>query len=162
VYLFDLLYRDRRDLRPLPSIERRGARSSHESCRGWMRRKRKRSRPRTPTSPEHSQSRAPSAARIALSARHAAPASRSSRRRRERSGWSRGGEKRDRGVGFYFSRRAQWRDSEVQRSKPLRRDLVERFFCELKQYRAISMRCDKLANTFLAAAALVCVLFWLN
>jgi transposase len=42
------------------------------------------------------------------------------------------------------------------------RNLVERFFCKLKQYRAISTRYDKLANTFLAAVALVCVLFWLN
>ena len=42
------------------------------------------------------------------------------------------------------------------------RNLVERFFCKLKQYRAISTRYDKLANTFIAAVALVCVLFWLN
>jgi transposase len=42
------------------------------------------------------------------------------------------------------------------------RNLVERLFCNLKQYRAISTRYDKLANTFLAAVALVCVLFWLN
>jgi transposase len=42
------------------------------------------------------------------------------------------------------------------------RNLVERFFCNLKQYRAISIRYDKLANTFLAAITLVCVLFWLN
>ena len=42
------------------------------------------------------------------------------------------------------------------------RNLVERFFCKLKQYRAIATRYDKLANTFLAAVALVCVLFWIN
>jgi putative transposase len=42
------------------------------------------------------------------------------------------------------------------------RNLVERFFNRLKQYRALATRYDKLANTFLAAAALVCVLFWLN
>ena len=42
------------------------------------------------------------------------------------------------------------------------RNLVERFFCKLKQYRAIATRYDKLANTFLAGVALVCVLFWLN
>lgn len=42
------------------------------------------------------------------------------------------------------------------------RNLVERFFCKLKQYRALATRYDKLANTFLAAVALVCVLFWLN
>ena len=42
------------------------------------------------------------------------------------------------------------------------RNLVERFFCKLKQYRAISTRYDRLANTFLAAVALVCILFCLN
>ena len=42
------------------------------------------------------------------------------------------------------------------------RNLVERFFSKLKQYRALATRYDKLANTFLAAVALVCVLFWLN
>ena len=41
------------------------------------------------------------------------------------------------------------------------RNLVERFFGNLKQYRALATRYDKLANTFLAAVALVCVLFWL-
>jgi putative transposase len=42
------------------------------------------------------------------------------------------------------------------------RNLVERFFGNLKQYRALATRYDKLANTFLAAVALFCVLFWLN
>jgi transposase len=42
------------------------------------------------------------------------------------------------------------------------RNLVERFFGKLKQYRAIATRYDKLANTFLAAVALVCALLWLN
>jgi transposase len=42
------------------------------------------------------------------------------------------------------------------------RNLVEHFFGKLKQYRALATRCDKRANTFLAAAALICVLFWLN
>ena len=42
------------------------------------------------------------------------------------------------------------------------RNLVERFFCKIKQFRAIATRYDKLANTFIAAVALVCVLFWLN
>ena len=42
------------------------------------------------------------------------------------------------------------------------RNLVERFFGNLKQYRALATRYDKLANTFLAAVAMVCVLFWLN
>ncbi len=42
------------------------------------------------------------------------------------------------------------------------RNLVERFFGNLKQYRALATRYDELANTFLAAVALVCILFWLN
>lgn len=42
------------------------------------------------------------------------------------------------------------------------RNLVERFFCKIKQYRAIATRYDKLANTFLAAVGLVCILLWLN
>ena len=42
------------------------------------------------------------------------------------------------------------------------RNLVERFFCKIKQYRAIATRYDKLANTFLAAVALVCIVLWLN
>ena len=41
-------------------------------------------------------------------------------------------------------------------------NLVERFFCNLKQYRTLANSYDKLANTFLAAVMLVCVLFWLN
>ena len=42
------------------------------------------------------------------------------------------------------------------------RNLVERFFCKLKQYRAIATRYDKLASTFLAAVQLVAALAWLN
>ena len=42
------------------------------------------------------------------------------------------------------------------------RDLVERFFGELKQFRAIATRHDRLANTFVAAVALICVLIWLD
>jgi transposase len=42
------------------------------------------------------------------------------------------------------------------------RNLVERFFCKLKQYRAIATRYDKLANTFLAAVTMVCIVFWIN
>jgi transposase len=42
------------------------------------------------------------------------------------------------------------------------RNLVERFFQKLKQYRAIATRFDKLANTFLAGVLLVCVILWLN
>lgn len=42
------------------------------------------------------------------------------------------------------------------------RNLVERFFCKLKGFRAIATRYDKLASTFLAAVQLVSVLIWLN
>jgi putative transposase len=42
------------------------------------------------------------------------------------------------------------------------RNLVERFFCKLKGFRAIATRYDKLASTFLAAVQLVSALFWLN
>jgi transposase len=42
------------------------------------------------------------------------------------------------------------------------RNLVERFFCKIKQYRAIATRYDKLANTLHAAVTLVCLLLWLN
>ena len=42
------------------------------------------------------------------------------------------------------------------------RNLVERCFGKLKQFRAIVTRDDKLANTCLAAVVLVCALFWLN
>jgi putative transposase len=42
------------------------------------------------------------------------------------------------------------------------RNLVERFFNKLKQYRAIATRFDKLASTFLAGVLLVCVILWLN
>jgi transposase len=42
------------------------------------------------------------------------------------------------------------------------RNLVERFFCKLKGFRAIATRYDKLASTFLAAVHLASILFWLN
>ncbi len=42
------------------------------------------------------------------------------------------------------------------------RNFVERFFCTLKNYRAIATRYDKLASTFLAGVLLVCVVIWLN
>jgi transposase len=42
------------------------------------------------------------------------------------------------------------------------RNLVERFFQKLKQYRGIATRYDKLANTFLAGVLLVCVVLWIN
>ena len=42
------------------------------------------------------------------------------------------------------------------------RNLIERFFGKIKQYRGIATRYDKLAETFLAGVLLVCVLIWLN
>ena len=42
------------------------------------------------------------------------------------------------------------------------RNLVERFFNKIKQYRAIATRYDKLARNFLAAVQLVSVIILLN
>jgi transposase len=42
------------------------------------------------------------------------------------------------------------------------RNLIERFFNNLKQFRAIATRYDKLANTFLAAVQFVAALIILN
>jgi transposase len=54
----------------------------------------------------------------------------------------------------------------VQRSvKPelyRRRNLIERFFCKLKQFRRIATRFDKLARNFLAAVALASTRLWIR
>ena len=42
------------------------------------------------------------------------------------------------------------------------RNLVERLYGKLKQYRGIATRYDKLAQTVMAGVLLVCVLIWLN
>ena len=42
------------------------------------------------------------------------------------------------------------------------RNLVERFFGKIKQYRGIATRYDKLASTFMAGVLLISVLIWLN
>lgn len=42
------------------------------------------------------------------------------------------------------------------------RNLVERFFCKLKQFRRAATRFDKLARNFLAAVTLVCARLWLR
>jgi len=42
------------------------------------------------------------------------------------------------------------------------RRLVEIFFCNLKQFRAIATRCDKTARNFLAAVFLASATIWLN
>jgi transposase len=54
----------------------------------------------------------------------------------------------------------------IQRSVPpelyRRRNLVERFFCKLKQFRRVATRFDKLARNFLAAVALASTRLWLR
>jgi transposase len=42
------------------------------------------------------------------------------------------------------------------------RNLMERFFCTLKNFRAIATRYDKLASTFMAGVLLACVVIWLK
>ena len=42
------------------------------------------------------------------------------------------------------------------------RNLVERFFCIIKHYRAIATRYEKTARNFLAGLHLVCALVWLK
>ncbi len=42
------------------------------------------------------------------------------------------------------------------------RNLIERLFCTLKNFRAIATRYDKLASTFMAGVLLVCVVIWLK
>jgi transposase len=42
------------------------------------------------------------------------------------------------------------------------RNLVERFFQKIKEYRGIATRYDKLASTFLSGVLLVSLLIWLN
>ena len=44
-----------------------------------------------------------------------------------------------------------------------RRNLIERMFCRLKDWRRIATRYDRLAENFLSALALVAtVCFWIN
>ena len=42
------------------------------------------------------------------------------------------------------------------------RHLIENFFAQLKQYRAIATRYDKLAQNFLGAIYLAATVIWLN
>lgn len=55
---------------------------------------------------------------------------------------------------------------KVQRSVDLdlyrQRNLVERFFCNLKQFRRIATRFEKSARNFLAAIALASARLWLR
>ena len=41
------------------------------------------------------------------------------------------------------------------------RNLVERFFCRIKQFRRIATRYDKLANSFLSFVHIACAFVWL-
>jgi transposase len=54
----------------------------------------------------------------------------------------------------------------LQRSVPpdlyRQRNLIERFFCKLKQFRRIATRFDKHATNFLAAVALASARIWLR
>jgi transposase len=43
-----------------------------------------------------------------------------------------------------------------------KRNLVERFFCKLKQFRRVATRFDKLARNFLAAVLLASTRLWLR
>jgi transposase len=49
-------------------------------------------------------------------------------------------------------------DREIYRQ----RNLVERFFCKLKQFRRVATRFDKLARNFLAAVLLASTRLWLR
>ncbi len=54
----------------------------------------------------------------------------------------------------------------IRRSVPQhlyrQRNLIERFFCDLKQFRRIATRFDKLAQNFLAAVLLAASRLWLR
>jgi transposase len=58
------------------------------------------------------------------------------------------------------------RDRKVQRSVDpslyRQRNLIERFFCKLKQFRRIATRFDKLASNFLAAVLIASTRLWLR
>ena len=58
------------------------------------------------------------------------------------------------------------RDRKVQRSVDpaiyRQRNLIERFFNKIKQFRRIATRYDKLAENFLASLKLACVRIWLR
>ena len=57
------------------------------------------------------------------------------------------------------------RDRKVQRSVDYfiyrQRNLIERFFNKIKQFRRVATRYDKLAENFLASLKLACVRIWL-
>jgi len=49
-------------------------------------------------------------------------------------------------------------DSDIYKQ----RNLIERMFCRLKDWRRIATRYDKLARNFLAAASLIGALYWIK
>ena len=49
-------------------------------------------------------------------------------------------------------------DKDIYKS----RQLIENFFCKLKQFRAIATRYDKTARNFLAAIYFASAIIWLN
>ena len=69
---------------------------------------------------------------------------------------------KERGITPVIPSKANLREARKTDFASIVSAIVERFFNTLKQYRALATRYDKLANTLLAAVALVCVLFWLN
>jgi transposase len=50
----------------------------------------------------------------------------------------------------------------ISRSLYRLRGNVERFFHDIKRFRAIACRYDKTATNFLAAVHVACILVWLN
>ena len=50
----------------------------------------------------------------------------------------------------------------VDRELYRQRNLIERFFCRLKQFRRVATRFDKVARNFLAAVALAAARIWLK
>ena len=70
---------------------------------------------------------------------------------------------RDRGGEAHIPTQSRVR---IQRSVPpslyRQRNLVERFFCKLKQFRRIATRFEKHADNFLAALALASARIWMR
>ncbi len=59
-------------------------------------------------------------------------------------------------------RRSRIEQRDYDRELYAARHLIEHFFCQLKQYRAIATRYDKTARNFLAAIYLAASVVWLN
>src|SRR5262249_21292122 len=53
--------------------------------------------------------------------------------------------------------------STASASAPIRRNVIERCFCRLKDFRRVATRYDKLARNFLAAVHLAAIVaYWIN